>query len=68
MNEEISRMNAKVSSLPMMAQDVKGMNAKMDALPILATDVQGMHAQMGVMATGMDSTMGRAGRMMPWNW
>ena len=67
-NEEMHRMNAKMSSLPAMAQDVQGMNLKMDALPILATEVQGMHVQMGVMASGMDSTMGRAGRMMPWNW
>jgi len=67
-NEEMSLMNAKMSSLPVMARDVQGMNAKLDALPILATDVKGMHAQMGVMAAGMDSTMGRAGRMMPWNW
>jgi hypothetical protein len=68
MNQEISRMNAKMSSLPAMARDVQAMNVKMEALPILATDVQGMHAQMGVMANGMDSTMGRAGRMMPWSW
>jgi len=67
-NEEMSLMNAKMGSLPVMARDVQGMNVKLDALPILATDVKGMHAQMGVMAAGMDATMGRAGRMMPWNW
>jgi len=27
-----------------------------------------MRGQMAVMAAGVDSTMGRAGRMMPWNW
>jgi hypothetical protein len=44
------------------------MNARMDALPVLATEVQAMRGQVGIMAAGMDSTMGRAGRMMPWNW
>jgi hypothetical protein len=41
---------------------------KMDALPVLATEVQQMRGQMAVMAAGMDSTIGRAGRMLPWNW
>jgi hypothetical protein len=44
------------------------MNAKMGALPMMATDMQGMHAQISVMAAGMDSTMGRAGRMFPFSW
>jgi hypothetical protein len=67
-NAEMSLMNAKMNSLPAMARDVQGLNIKMDALPILATDVHGMHAQMGVISAGMDSTVGQAGRMMPWNW
>jgi len=58
-----------------MADDMNTMNArladieqKMDALPVLATEVQAMRGQMAVMAAGVDSTMGRAGRMLPWNW
>jgi hypothetical protein len=58
-----------------MADDIHAMNSrlaamdrKMDALPTLATEVQGMRGQMAIMAAGVDSTMGRAGRMMPWNW
>jgi hypothetical protein len=58
-----------------MADDIHAMNTrlaemdrKMDALPVLATEVQGMRGQMAIMAAGVDSTMGRAGRMMPWNW
>lgn len=44
------------------------MSLKMDTLAVLATEVQGMRGQMAIMAAGVDSTMGRAGRMMPWNW
>jgi hypothetical protein len=58
-----------------MADDMRAINSrmaamdrKMDALPVLATEVQGMRSQMAIMAAGVDSTMGRAGRMMPWNW
>jgi hypothetical protein len=40
----------------------------MNALPFMANEVAGMNAKMGVMAADMDSTMGRAGRMMPWGW
>ncbi len=67
-SDEMRSMNAKMNSLPAIASDVQGLNGKMDALPILATEVQGMHVQMSIMAGGVDSTMGRAGRMMPWNW
>jgi hypothetical protein len=41
---------------------------KMEALPVLATEVQQMRGQMAVMAPDMYSTLGRAGRMLPWNW
>jgi hypothetical protein len=49
-------------------EQMRVMNTRMDALPVLATEVQAMHGQMAFTAAGMDSTMGRAGRMMPWNW
>ncbi len=68
MNDEMRAMNVKMDVLPAMAADVQGMNAKMAALPVLTTEVQGMNVKMSVMAEGMDSTMGRAGRMMPWSW
>jgi hypothetical protein len=58
-----------------MADDTRAISArmaaidhKMEALPVLATEVQQMRGQMSVMAAGVDSTMGRAGRMLPWNW
>ena len=61
-------MNEKMQSLPVLTTEVQAMNVKMGALPMLATDVQGMHAQISIMAAGMDSTMGRAGRMFPFSW
>jgi hypothetical protein len=54
-----------------MRAEMQVMNAKMNALPVMVSEIQGMNAKMGVVAAGMDSTMGRAGRMlptMPWNW
>ncbi len=68
MEREMRTMNIKVNALPVLAGDVQGMNAKMNALPALATEVQAMNVKMSVMAAGMDSTMGRTGRMMPWAW
>jgi hypothetical protein len=58
MSEEMRRIDGQIQA----------MNAKMGALPMMATDVQGMHAQISIMAAGMDSTMGRAGRMFPFSW
>ncbi len=68
MEREIGTMNIKVNALPVLATDVQAMNNKMSALPVLANEVQGMNVKMSVMAAGMDSTMGRTGRMMPWSW
>jgi hypothetical protein len=57
-----------MESVPRMSSEMQAMNAKMNALPFLANEVAGMNAKMGVMTADMDSTMGRAGRMMPWGW
>lgn len=67
----LGRMALSVEAVPEMRAEMQIMNAKMNALPVMASEIQGMNAKMGVMAAGMDSTMGRAGRMlptMPWNW
>lgn len=67
----LGRMALSVEAVPEMRAEMQVMNAKMNALPVMASEMQGMNAKMGVMAAGMDSTMGRAGRMlptMPWNW
>jgi hypothetical protein len=64
----LAQMAESVAAVPGMKAEMRSMNAKMNALPVLATEVQGMHGKMSVMAAGMDSTMGRAGRMLPWGW
>ncbi len=57
-----------MESVPKMQAEMQTMNVKMNALPFMANEVAGMNAKMGLMAADMDSTMGRAGRMMPWGW
>jgi hypothetical protein len=64
----LGRMAKSVEAVPEIRMEMQVMNAKMNALPVMTAEIQGMNAKMGVMAAGMDSTMGRAGRMMPWNW
>ena len=64
----LGRMVGSVAAVPDMRTEMQIMNAKMNALPVMAAEMQGMNAKMGIMAAGMDSTMGRAGRMMPWAW
>jgi hypothetical protein len=75
MSRSVEVMPALYRVVAAMGGDIRTMNArlaemerKMDALPVLASEVQGMRGQMAVMAAGVDSTMGRAGRMLPWNW
>lgn len=64
----LARMARAVEAVPEMRTEMQVMNAKMNALPVMAAEVQGINGKMGIMAAGMDSTLGRAGRMMPWNW
>ncbi len=68
MNDEMQTMNGKMSAIPVLATEVRGMHAQMTALPVLASDVKSMHFYMSIMAKDLDSTMGEAGRMMPWSW
>jgi len=42
------------------------MSGPKSAVPVMATEMQTMNMKMGVMAHGVDTTMGRMGRMMPW--
>lgn len=42
------------------------MNVKMNGVPVMAGAMQQMNHKMGIMTYGVDSTMGRMGRMMPW--
>jgi hypothetical protein len=57
-----------MESMPKMQADMEVMNAKMNALPFMANEVAGMNARIGIVAANMDSTMGRAGRVLPWGW
>lgn len=59
-------MQKALQAMPAMAQDMHEMNAKMSAVPAMAAEMQAMNARMGIMAYGVDSTMGRMGRMVPW--
>jgi len=59
---------AMVDDIHAMNTRLAEMDRKMDALPVLATEVQRMRGQMAIMAAGVDSTMGRAVSMLPWNW
>lgn len=68
MNNEMHTMNEKMSSIPVLATEVRGMHEQMRALPVLASDVKGMRFYMSIMAKDVNSTMGEAGRMMPWTW
>jgi hypothetical protein len=62
----LSMMVRDISSVPGMYQEMQVMNARMAAVPAMAAELQGINAKMSVMTSAMDSTMGRAGRMMPW--
>jgi hypothetical protein len=64
----LSSMAKSIDAMPGMYAEMQAMNAKMNAMPVLANEVAGMNAKMSVIAANMDSTMGRAGRMMPWGW
>ena len=63
MLEAVPRMADDVNR---MANDMQQMNGKMNAVPAMAGEMQQMNVKMGVMAHGVDTTMGRMGRWMPW--
>lgn len=64
----LHNMAQAMESMPRMEAEMRTMNAKMSAMPFMANEVAGMNAKIGVVAANMDSTMGRAGRIMPWGW
>lgn len=63
MLEAVPRM---ADDMHRMTNDMHEMNQKMSAVPAMAAEMNLMNRQMGVMSQGVDSTMGRMGRMMPW--
>lgn len=60
------RMAQNMSTMPAMEQQMRAMTGQMGALPAIVAELSQINAKMHVITATMDSTMGRAGRMMPW--
>lgn len=60
------RMSQSIETMPSMEQQMRGMSGQMAALPAIVAELAQINAKMHVITASMDSTMGRAGRMMPW--
>ena len=60
------RMAQSMDTMPSMEQQMRTMSTQMSALPAIVAELNQINAKMHVITTTMDSTMGRAGRMMPW--
>lgn len=65
MSAEVQTMDDQMKSIPVISAELQTMNQMMQ---VLTNDVHGMHLQMYQMSEDIDSTMGEAGRMMPWQW
>ena len=66
MNANMQAMNGKMDALPLLAADIKVMRIQMSSLPVLANEVNEMSYSMSIMTRDINSTMGKAGRIMPW--
>jgi hypothetical protein len=60
------KMGQSMSTMPSMEQQMRAMSRQMGALPAIVAELAQINAKMHVITASMDSTMGRAGRMMPW--
>ncbi len=60
------KMAQSMNTMPSMDQQMRTMSGQMGALPAIVAELAQINAKMHVITTTMDSTMGRAGRMMPW--
>ena len=60
------KMAQSMSTMPSMEQQMRTMSGQMGALPAIVAELSQINAKMSVITASMDSTMGRAGRMMPW--
>jgi hypothetical protein len=65
MQETLKAMPAMRDDMDAMRIAMEQMNMKMSAMPVMAGEMQAMSARIGVMTYGIDSTMGRTGRMVP---
>jgi hypothetical protein len=62
----LSEMPNDMSAVPSMHQEMQAMKARMAAVPAMVAETQAINAKLAVITGTMDSTMGRAGRMLPW--
>jgi hypothetical protein len=60
------RMSQSMDTMPSMELQMRTMSAQIGALPAIVAELGQINAKMTAIAGTMDSTMGRAGRMMPW--
>ena len=60
------KMGQSMSTMPSMDQQMRTMSGQMGSLPAIVAELAQINAKMAVITASMDSTMGRAGRMMPW--
>jgi hypothetical protein len=60
------RMSHSMDTMPSMEQQMRSMSVQMGALPAIVAELNQINAKMTVITGTLDSTMGRAGRMMPW--
>jgi hypothetical protein len=60
------KMARSMDTMPSMEQQMRTMSGQMGALPEIVAELNQINAKMHVITATMDSTMGRAGRMMPW--
>jgi hypothetical protein len=62
----LAQMSGNMAVMPEMSSQMQLMSANMAAIPAILAELRAMNAQMSVITRSMDSTMGRAGAMMPW--
>ncbi len=60
------RMAKNMNTLPSMEEQMRVMSGQMSSLPAIVAELNQINLKMSLIAANMDSTMGRAGRMMPW--
>ena len=60
------RTTQNIDTMPSIEQQMRTMSDKMAALQAIVAELNQIKAKMHVITATMDSTMGRAGRMMPW--
>lgn len=60
------RMAQSMEHMSSMEQQMRAMSGQMGALPAIVAELNQINVKMSVITASMDSTMGRAGRMMPW--